>query len=519
MLRARTWSRSPRLTHAPHDRDPFSPPLLPALRADNAARPLEAGLLHELRAVLGERGIVHGAAKLSTYAADGFALFEHAPDAVLLPRTTDECARAMALLHRAGVPVVARGSGTGLTGGATATSGGAIVSTARMRDVIAIEPRDRRAHVQAGAVNVDLTAAAAPHGLFYAPDPSSQQACTIGGNVANNSGGPHCFKYGNTTRHLLGLVVVLADGEVLDLTRAGDDPSGLDLVSNFCGSEGTFGVATEVVVRLLPVPERTETLLALFETLDQACDAVSDLIAQRLEPSAIEILDRLTIEAVEASVYAAGYPKNAGAVMLCDVEGSPVEVDLLAADLVATAERRGAFEVRRAADALERKRLWAGRKGAFGAMGRVAPDLYVADAVVPRTKLRELVAVSTAVCSELGLKLANVFHAGDGNLHPNISFDRRDADEVRRVLEAGDRILAACVAAGGSLTGEHGVGLEKRDQMCSLFTQDDLDAMAAVRGAWDPSGRMNPGKLLPTRRCSEIHAGPARTEAVIPPCN
>jgi glycolate oxidase subunit GlcD len=485
-------------------------------RMQAAGRTGSDALARELEAVVGPRGIVRDATRLSTYASDGLALFESTPRLVVLPRTTAETASALAVLARHDVPVAARGSGTGLTGGATAAEGGVVVSTARMRDVLELSPLDRRARVQAGVVNVDLTAAAAPHGLFYAPDPSSQQACTIGGNVANNSGGPHCFRHGNTVRHLLGLVVVLADGSIVDLSRDSGDPQGFDLVSNFCGSEGTFGIATEVVVRLVPIPERVETLLFLFRTLDEACDAVSDLIAEQLTPSAIEILDRLTIEAVEASIYAAGYPKDAGAVMLCDVEGTPTFVDVVARGLERIARARGAFEVRRAADAHERKRLWAGRKGAFGAMGRVAPDLYVADAVVPRTKLKELVLFTTEVCRELSLRLATVFHAGDGNLHPNICYDRRDADEVARVLRAGARILDACVAAGGSITGEHGVGLEKRDHMCGLFGQDDLDAMAAVRRAWDPAGRMNPGKLLPVRRCSEIHADAATTAAVVP---
>lgn len=477
---------------------------------------IDQRLIGALEGVVGAAGLVTGRTRLSTYATDGLALFAQAPDLVVLPRDTDETSRVMALLHAAGLPIAARGSGTGLTGGATASAGGVVVSTSRMRAILELEPVDRRARVQAGVVNADLTIAAAAHGLFYAPDPSSQQACTIGGNVANNSGGPHCFRHGNTTRHLLGVVVVLADGEVLDLVRDSIDPVGLDLVGNFCGSEGTFGIVTEVVVNLVPVPERIETLLALFTDLDAACDAVSDLIAERLEPSAIEILDRLTIEAVEASVYAAGYPQNAGAVMLCDVEGTDEEVEAIASDLVRIAERNGAFEVRRAADATERKRLWAGRKGAFGAMGRVAPDLYVADAVVPRMKLRELVRYTTQVCRELDLKLATVFHAGDGNLHPNICYDRRDPDQVRRVLLAGTRILDACVAAGGSITGEHGVGLEKRDHMCGLFGDDDLDAMRDVRRAWDPSGRMNPDKLLPIRRCSEIHADAVTTERVVP---
>jgi FAD/FMN-containing dehydrogenase len=279
---------------------------------------------------------------------------------------------------------------------------------------------------------------------------------------------------------VLGLVIVTEDGEVIDLSEPEVDPRGYDLVGLFVGSEGTFGIATEVTVRLVPAPPVVEVLLAVFPTLDAACDTVSDAIAARLEPAALEILDRLTIEAVEASVFAAGYPLEAEAVLLMEVEGVEIDVADTAADLEAIARRRGALEIRRARDAEERRRLWAGRKGAFGAMGRIAPDLYVADAVVPRTKLRELVRAAVEICRERNLKLANVFHAGDGNLHPNICYDRRDADELRRVLEAGDLILETCVKAGGSLTGEHGVGLEKQRAMRFLFSEDDLEAMRRV---------------------------------------
>jgi glycolate oxidase subunit GlcD len=375
-----------------------------------------------------------------------------------------------------------------------------------MRDVLELVPEDRYARVQAGVVNVDLSRAALPHGLFYAPDPSSQQACTIGGNVGENSGGPHCFRYGATTRHVLGLVIVLHDGSVLDLAAPRLDPLGFDLVGLFVGSEGMFGLATEVTVRLTPIPETGATLLAVFPGLDGACDSVSELIARRVEPSAIEILDALTIQAVEASVFAAGYPKGAGAVLLVDVEGSEAEVAATAAAIQPIFARHGAFEQRQARDEHERKQLWAGRKGAFGAMGRVAPDLYVADVVVPRTRLREMVQRSTEIARARGLRLATVFHAGDGNLHPNICYDRRDADEVRRVLAAGDEIMRLCVEYGGSLTGEHGVGLEKQGHMEHLFSPEDLAAMCRVREAWDPERRMNPGKLIPVRACREFSA-------------
>ena len=465
-------------------------------------------LLRQLRAIVGDAGLVVGRAGRTAYECDGFTFERHVPDLVVLPKDTAQCAAVMERLFAAGVTVVPRGAGTGLTGGATPGEDAVVLGTARMNRVLELDAENRFVRVETGVVNDDVTRAAARHGLFYAPDPSSQKACTIGGNVANDSGGPHCFKYGNTKRHVLGLVVVTATGEVLDLSAPELDPVGLDLVGLFTGSEGLFGLATEATLRLERAPEAIETLLAIFQSLDAACDSVSDAIAARLEPSALEIIDKLTIEAVEASVLAAGYPKDAEAVLLIEIDGSEPEVAAMSADLEAIVRRRGAIEVRRARDAAERARLWAGRKHSFGAMGRLAPDLYVADVVVPRSKLRELVMRSTAICHERGLRVANVFHAGDGNLHPNISFDRRDADLVRRVLEAGDEIMKLCVDAGGSLSGEHGIGLEKREQMCLAFNDDDLEAMARVRAAWDPSSRLNPGKSIPVRRCLEVGEPP-----------
>ncbi|MFT7543159.1 MAG: glycolate oxidase subunit GlcD [Gammaproteobacteria bacterium] len=465
---------------------------------------MDRKLVSALRAVLGPRGLIEEPSRLRTYESDGLTMFSQMPELVCLPASTEETVQVMRLLHVAGIPVVARGAGTGLSGGATPVEGGVVVSTSRMREVLEVNVEDRYARVQAGVVNVDLTSSCQSHGLIYAPDPSSQMACTIGGNVANNSGGPHCFRYGSTTQHVLGLVIVKHDGELLDLSTPGVDPVGLDLVGLFVGSEGTFGIATEVTVRLVPAPPVVEVLLAIFPSLDAACDAVSDAIAQNLEPSAMEILDRLTIEAVEASIFAAGYPLDAEAVLLVEVEGSEIEVATTAEAMRKTLSRHGALQIRQARDSDERKKLWAGRKGAFGAMGRLSPDLYVADAVVPRTKLRELVQRTSEICQDLGLRLANVFHAGDGNLHPNICYDRRDADQVKRVLKAGHRILEACVQAGGSLTGEHGVGIEKLEQMELLFSPDDLTAMCRVRDVWDPARRMNPNKLVPLRACGEL---------------
>ncbi len=467
---------------------------------------MDAGLLAGLRAIVGDGGVLAERTRRLPYESDGLAHERRLPELVLLPRDTRETSMCMRLLAQAGIPIVPRGAGTGLAGGATPVEGGVVIGTARMRDVLEIDVENRFARVQAGVVNIDLSHACAGHGLFYAPDPSSQRACTVGGNVAENSGGPHCFLHGSTTRHVLGLVIVLPDGEVLDLSEPLIDPEGYDLVGAFVGCEGMFGIATEVTVRLVPRPAAVETLLAVFRDLDHACEAVTEMIAARLQPSAIEILDKLTIQAVEQSVLAAGYPKDAEAVLLVEAEGSEVEVAATMGGVEPIVRAHGAIDLRRAREEADRARLWAGRKGAYGAMGRLAPDLYVTDAVVPRTRLRELVRATTEICRARGLRIANVFHAGDGNLHPNIAYDRRDADELRRVLEAGDEILRVCLAAGGSLTGEHGVGLEKLAAMEWAFTPDDLSAMCRLREAWDPERRMNPGKLLPVRACMETRA-------------
>jgi glycolate oxidase subunit GlcD len=464
---------------------------------------MQPNLLHQLRSILGEEGCIADKNRRIPYECDGLAFERRIPDLVLLPASTEQLQDCMRLLHRNEVPVVARGAGTGLTGGATPVEGGVVIGLARMHRLLELDIENRSARVQAGLVNIDISRACDKHGMFYAPDPSSQAVCTIGGNVANNAGGPHCFKHGNTSRHILGLKIVLANGDLLDLSEPELDPQGLDLLGLFSGSEGMFGIASEITLQLTPSPEVTETMLAVFPDLDKACDTVTDIIAERWEPSALEIIDKLTIQAVEASVFAAGYPPEAEAVLLVEVEGSRPECEANAAGIEAIARRHGAMDWRRAADDKERKKLWAARKGAYGAMGRIAPDLYVSDVVVPRTKLRELVRQTTDICERHDLKIANVFHAGDGNLHPNISYDRRDADQMRRVLLAADEIMQVCIDAGGTLSGEHGIGLEKREQMPMYFEPADLEAMFAVRRAWDPQERMNPGKMLPVRACNE----------------
>ncbi len=461
-------------------------------------------LARELQSILGPDGFLDSPAKRLSYESDGLGILRETPQWVLLPADTQETARCMVLLAEAGIPIAPRGAGTGLSGGATPIAGGVSIVTTRMRRILDIDPENRTARVQAGVINAELSRAAERHGLFYAPDPSSQMACTLGGNFAENSGGPHGFKYGATSRHVRGALWINHAGQIVDLTEPVVDPQGLDVLGLLVGSEGMFGMATELVLDLLPIPETTETVLAIFPSLLAACESVTDLIAKGMQPSAIEILDRLTIQAVEQSVFAAGYPKDAEAVLLMDVDGTVKEVRNEVKLLEALLKEHGAMEQRSASSEDERRKLWAGRKGAYGAMGRIAPDLYVADVVAPRMRLAEIVQIATDICADLDLVCANVFHAGDGNLHPNISYDRRDPDQVRRVLLAGERIMEACVERGGSLTGEHGVGLEKRDHMCLMFTDEDLAVQNLPRLALDPDQRMNPGKMLPVRGCREM---------------
>jgi glycolate oxidase subunit GlcD len=464
--------------------------------------------LTRLREIVGDEHVLTAKEQTFAYECDGITHLRSRPTAVVLPGSTEEVAAVVKVLAAAGVPLVARGAGTGLSGGALCPENGVIVETARLRSILAIDPCNRFAVVQSGVTNAAVTAAARAHRLFYAPDPSSQVACTIGGNVAENSGGPHCFKYGATARHVLALRCVMADGSIVDVgSPCGDDP-GLDLVTILVGSEGTCSIVTEATLRLTPLPALVETLLASFGSVEAACEAVRRIIAAGLEPSALEILDRLTIEAVEASVYAAGYPREAGAVLLIEYDGAVESVEISADRTAALCTELGALSFDRARDDAARLKLWKGRKGAFGAMGRLAPDLYVQDAVVPRSKLPEVLKRVVEIGAEHRVRLSNVFHAGDGNLHPNVSYDRRDADETRRVIEAGKAILEVCVAAGGSLSGEHGIGVEKRDYMGFVFDEHDLSKMRAVRDAFNVNGLLNPHKVLPaTKSCVETRAG------------
>jgi len=472
---------------------------------------LDAGLVAELRRILGPDGVITDPAALIVYESDGLTAHRVTPRAVVLPRGTEEVAAVVRLLAEAGVPFVPRGAGTGLSGGALALEGSVVVSLTRMNRILSLDPANRRARVQPGVVNAALSRAAAPYGLYYAPDPSSQSACTIGGNVAENAGGPHCLKYGVTSNHVTGLTVVLPDGEVLELGGGGGETVGYDLVGLFVGSEGTFGIATEIEVRLEPLPEAVETLLALFDRVDDASRAVSAIIAAGMLPAALEMIDQETIRAVEESVFAAGIPTDVGAALVIEFDGPRAGLAAEAERAVEICRREGAREVRRAADAAEREKLWQGRKKAFGAMGRLAPDLLVQDAVVPRSRLPEVLSFIYDVAARYRLRISNVFHAGDGNLHPNILFDRRDADEVRRVEAASREIMRRCVEAGGTITGEHGVGLDKREYMGLIFGDAELSSMCAVRRVFNPRGLANPAKVLPVRVCREW-VGPGTRE-------
>jgi glycolate oxidase subunit GlcD len=463
-------------------------------------------LLDELQRVVGREGCLLAAEELFAYECDGLTLHTGRPRAVVLPRSVEEVQQVVRACRAAGVSFVPRGAGTGLSGGATAREGSVVIECSRLDRILEVDAEDRVACVEPGVVNVELSQEIAHLGLFYAPDPSSQLVCTIGGNVGENSGGPHTLKYGTTTNHVLAVEMVLPDGEAVMLGSPAGFAPGYDLVGAVVGSEGTLGIVTKVWVRLSPIPERIETMLVLFPDVVSACRAVGVVISSGLVPAALEIVDRRTIEAVEASVYRAGLPTDVGAVLIVELDGPAVALPPQVERVREIALGEGADRVEVARDDDERQRFWRARKGAFGAMGRLAPDLYVHDAVVPRAKLPDVLEEICAICDAHGLQLANVFHAGDGNLHPNICFDRRDADELARVQAAGAEILRTCVAAGGVITGEHGVGSEKQDFMGLVFGEADLEAMRRLRAAFDPDLVCNPGKIFPTTRfCAEAN--------------
>ena len=463
-----------------------------------------------LIALLGPAKVLGAHEDLLLYEYDG-AVDTATPDAVVLPESTADVAALARFCHEHAVPIVPRGAGTGLSGGAIAVEGGVVVSFARMARILEIDVPNLRAVVQPGVINLHLSTAVAPQGLYFVPDPSSQKACTLGGNVAENSGGPHTLAYGVTTNHVTGIEIVLSDGTVVRLGGKSVEDEGYDLVGAFVGSEGTLGLVTEITVKLTPLPEDRRTLMAAFPTMDEASETVSAIIAAGIVPSAMEMMDQLAIQAVEASVHA-GYPLDAGGILLLEVDGPRDGLDDARERIEKICHDHLASEVRVATSALERDRLWAGRKGAFAAMGRLSPDYYVQDGVIPRTRLPDILRLVKEAGVRHRLRVANVFHAGDGNLHPLILFDSRlGPDELERAKAAGLEILTACVEAGGSITGEHGVGMEKNCFMPLQFTADDLATMGRVKTAFDPHGLSNPGKIFPTPgRCREFQLAATR---------
>ena len=464
---------------------------------------VDDAFLDELRRICGVDAVLHGRDETLLYDCDAFVIEKQFPDVVVLPTTTEQVAGVVRLCARAGVPFVGRGAGTGLSGGALALNGGVIIAMTRMKQILDIDLRNRRITAQAGAVNISLTRAVAADGYQYAPDPSSQMACTIGGNVAENSGGPHTLKYGVTVNHVLGLTVVMPDGEVVRLGGKEEGRAGYDLVGIVVGSEGTFGIVTEVIARLVRQPQTVRTMLAVFEDVRAATNTVSGIIAAGIVPAALEMMDKLIIQAVEAA-FKFGFPLDAGACLIIELDGLEAGIDTQAARVREICSANGAREVRSAGSAAERDLLWKARKRAFGAVGRLAPSNVTQDGVIPRTRLPDVLEEIDRIVERHGLRVANVFHAGDGNLHPLILFDERDPAQLRGVIAASEEILKLCVSVGGSITGEHGIGIEKTGFVTCQFSDIDLDVMARVRGVFNPRDLCNPGKMFPTgKSCIE----------------
>ena len=484
---------------------------LPGHRSSSRRAPL----VRALEAAVGRDHVLYLPEDLIGYEYDA-TIERQRPDAVVFPATTTEVAACVRIANAHAVPIVPRGSGTGLAGGAVPIQGGVVVVLTRMNRILELDPRDRIAVVEPGVINLALQNACAAHGLLYAPDPSSQRICTLGGNVASNSGGPHTLAHGSTVNHVLGLEVVLPDGRVTWLGGRQLDTPGIDLRGLFVGSEGTLGIVTQICVRLVRMPEAVRTMLAIFESIDDASEAVSAIIRAGIIPVALEMLDQEIIRAVEPALHV-GYPVDAGAVLLIEVEGLRESVLEDEAAVVAVCHELGAREVRTAASEEERARLWEGRKGGIGAIGAISPNFYILDGVVPRTRLPEVMREVMRLSAAAGFRCGNIFHAGDGNLHPNIMFDELEPGATERVLDLGGQIMRVCVDAGGSITGEHGVGLEKRSYMEWIFSPADLEAMGRVRLAFDANGRFNPCKLLPTGRgCGQAHASELRRHLATP---
>ena len=468
-------------------------------------------LAARLRAAVGVERVLTDPGQLRTYECDGLANFRCSPGVVVLVESRQHVVDTVRLCADEGVPYVARGSGTGLSGGALPVADGVLIVLSRLRAIRSTSPDDQRVVVEPGVINMWVTREAAPHGLAYAPDPSSQQVCSIGGNLAENSGGAHCLKYGFTVNHVMGAEVVLSDASVVHLGGPAPEHPGYDLLGAFVGSEGTLGVATEVTLRLVRVPEAVQTMLVGFASVEDAGGAVSDIIAAGILPAAVEMMDALAIEAAEAAT-ACGYPAGATAVLIIELDGPQVEVAAQFAQVEALVQARGAFEIRIAADPADRALMWKGRKSAFAAVGRISPAYFVQDGVIPRTMLPQVLNEIQRMADQVGLRVANVFHAGDGNLHPLVLFDDAVEGQAHDAEELAGAILELCIASGGSITGEHGVGYEKKAKMASQFTPADLDTMQLLRCAFDPEGLANPGKVFPTPRLCGERPGPRTGE-------
>jgi glycolate oxidase len=457
----------------------------------------QAGLIDRLRAIVGPEAILTSPSDLLVYECDGYTIEKNKPDVVVFPTSTEQVVRIVQLCNEMDVPFLARGAGTSLSGGCLPVGGGVMLALTRMKRILEVSTRDRYALVEAGVVNLWLSNHLKPLGYHYAPDPSSQGACTIGGNVATNSGGPHTLKYGVTVNHILGLEFVMPDGRVVLTGGPAEDQPGYDLTGVIVGSEGTFGIATKAWVRITRTPEAYRTLLGVFETVDDATNTISDIIGAGIIPGALEMLDQLILQAVEAAFHF-GFPLDAGAVLIMEVDGLEAGLDADAERIAAIARKNKAREVRRANSEAERLLLWKSRKQAFGAVGRLAPSYCTQDGVVPRTKLPHILREIHRIGEKHQLRIANVFHAGDGNIHPILLFDERDPDQVKRVLQASHEILEECLRVGGSVTGEHGIGVEKIDFMPRLFSPEDLRMMLRLRAAFNPDNRCSPAKVLPT---------------------
>ena len=463
-------------------------------------------LIRHLREFLPPESILSAAEDLAPYESDGLTAYRQMPMLVVIPETEAQVQQTLKLCHELAVPVVARGAGTGLSGGALPLANGVILSLARFKKIIAIDPLARTARVQPGVRNLTISQAAAVHQLYYAPDPSSQIACTIGGNVAENSGGVHCLKYGLTVHNVLRVRVITIEGEILEIGSEALDSAGYDFLALLTGSEGMLAVITEVTVKLLPKPERAQVMLAAYDVVQKAGQAVGNIISAGIIPAGLEMMDTLAIQAAEDFVHA-GYPCDAAAILLCELDGTNEEVSEQILQLHNILLRSGATSLRTAVDETERLKFWAGRKAAFPAVGRLSPDYYCMDGTIPRSQLPHVLQRISELSAEYDLRVANVFHAGDGNLHPLILYDANIPGELQKTEEFGGKILELCVAVGGTITGEHGVGIEKIDQMCKQFATPELAMFHSIKQAWDASGLLNPGKAVPAlHRCAELGA-------------